>query len=63
MRLWSVFRKSLREQLRGVWSLVLVLICAPLMVLLYWLFLGGSGSTAYDLLVLNQDRPAARRVP
>ncbi len=60
MRLWSVFRKSMREQLRGVWSLVLVLICAPLMILIYWLFLGGSGSTAFDLLVLNQDRGAAR---
>lgn len=54
MRLWSVFRKSLREQIRGVWSLVLTLLMAPCFVVMYWLVFGG-GSTTYGVLVINND--------
>lgn len=54
MRLLSVFRKSLREQVRGPSSLALTLLITPFMVVLYWLFLGG-GSTTYSVLVLNND--------
>lgn len=57
-RFFAIFRKSLKEQLRSPWELVLILLIGPMFVLLYWLFLGG-GSTSYTLLVLNQDSPAA----
>lgn len=54
MRLMSVFGKSLREQLRSVWMLLLTLIITPFFVLLYWLMTGG-GSTTYNVLVINHD--------
>ena len=54
MRLWSVFRKSMREQLRGLWSLALVLMLGPCFVFIYWVWFGG-GSTTYGLLVINDD--------
>ena len=54
MKLLSVFRKSLLEQLRDRWSLILMLVTAPFFVFLYWLFFGG-GSTTYKVLVINQD--------
>jgi hypothetical protein len=54
MRLWSVFRKSMREQLRELWSLALVLMLGPCFVFMYWLWFGG-GSTTYSLLVINND--------
>ena len=55
MRLWSVFRKSAREQWRDPLTLCLVLIFAPSVVLLYRLFFP-TGSTTYTVLILNQDR-------
>jgi ABC-2 type transport system permease protein len=54
MRLWSVFRKSAREQWRDPLTLSLVLIFAPLVVLLYRVFFP-TGSTTYTVLILNQD--------
>ena len=55
MRLWSVFRKSVREQKRDLMVLALSLAFAPLFVVIYWLMTGGSGSTAYGVLVINDD--------
>lgn len=55
MKALSVFRKSLREQLRDPLALSLVLVFAPLFVVLYRL-LFPTGSTTYSVLVLNQDR-------
>ncbi len=54
MRLWSVFRKSLREQLREPWGLTLTLGTAPFFVLLYWLFFGGT--TPFVVLVFEEGR-------
>jgi ABC-2 type transport system permease protein len=54
MKLWTVVGKTLREQIRSPWELLLVLSLAPWMVLLYWSFFGG-GSTTYAVLALNQD--------
>lgn len=56
MRLWSVFLKSMREQLRDPMTLFLTVIFAPLFVLLYWLWFP-SGSTTYGVLVINRDIP------
>jgi len=55
MRLFSVFRVSLREQLRSPWDLVLTLLLAPMFIWLYWSMVGG-GSTYYKVLVINNDR-------
>lgn len=55
MKLWSVFRVSLREQLRSPWDLLLVLIFSPAFIIAYWSFMGG-GSTYYPVLVIDQDR-------
>jgi|CXWL01.1.fsa_nt_gi ABC-2 type transport system permease protein len=54
MKLFSVFRKSLREQVRGAWMLLLTLSIASLFVVMYWLITGG-GSTTYGVLVINRD--------
>jgi ABC-2 type transport system permease protein len=56
MKFWAVFRKSMREQLREPLILSLTLVFAPFFILLYRLWLP-SGSTAYTVLVLDQDRP------
>jgi ABC-2 type transport system permease protein len=57
MRLWSVFRKSVREQKRDLWVVGLSLAFAPLFVFIYWMMTGGSGTTSYGVLVINQDVP------
>lgn len=59
MRLWHVFIKSLKEQVRDPIMLALTLIFAPLFVLLYWLWIP-SGSTTYTVLVMNQDKGVQR---
>ncbi|MBI4732408.1 MAG: ABC transporter permease [Chloroflexi bacterium] len=60
MRLLSVFRKRFRESKRDLWVLLLSLAFAPLFVFIYWLMTGGTGSTSYSVLVINQDRPVLR---
>ena len=55
MRLLSVFRVALREQLRSPWDLILTLLLAPMFIWLYWSMMGG-GSTYYKVLVINNDR-------
>jgi ABC-2 type transport system permease protein len=57
MKLFSVFRKTLREMLREPLILALSLVFAPFFVLLYYLFFP-SGSTTYSVMVLNQDMGA-----
>ena len=54
MRFISVFQKSMREQLRSYWMLILTLSIAPVFVILYW-FITGGGSTSYKLLIINHD--------
>ena len=57
MRFLSVFRKSMKEQLRDITVLGLTLVFAPLFVYLYWVFFP-SGSTTFNVLVLNHDKGA-----
>jgi ABC-2 type transport system permease protein len=54
MRLWAVFRKSLREQLRELWLVFLVIALGPFFVILFSLVFGG-GAWTYKLIVVNQD--------
>ncbi len=58
MKFWSVFRKSMREQMRDIWLLSLILLAAPFFVFLYWMFFGSS-LTGYEVLVLNKDTGAS----
>jgi ABC-2 type transport system permease protein len=53
----SVLRKHARESKRDLWVLLLSLAFAPLFVFLYWLITGGTGSTSYGVIVINQDKP------
>ncbi len=59
MRFISLFRKHFREQKRDLWVLALSMAFAPVFVFIYYLFTGGSGSTRYPVLVLNQDQPVS----
>lgn len=56
-RIFFTFRKCAYEQKRDLWVLGLSLAFAPLFVLVYWLMTGSSGTTAYGVLVINQDVP------
>jgi ABC-2 type transport system permease protein len=58
MRFWAVFKKSMREQLRNLLVLSLTLVFGAFFVFLYWMFFPSNGSTAYTILVLNQDAGA-----
>lgn len=55
MRLWQVFIKSVREQKRDLWVICLSLAFAPLFVVIYYMMTGGTGTTSYGVLVINQD--------
>jgi ABC-2 type transport system permease protein len=55
MRVWIIFRKTMREISRDKWMLGLTLAFAPFFVFLYWLWFQG-GSTAYPIAVINQDQ-------
>lgn len=57
MRLWQVFIKSVREQKRDLWVILLSVAFAPLFVAIYYLMTGGTGTTSYGVLVINQDAP------
>ena len=61
MRLMRVFLKSMREQLRSYWLLILSISIAPMFVLLYWMITGG-GSTTYRVLIINLDDQTAGSV-
>ena len=58
MRLTSIINKSLKEQLRHFWILVLTISMAPFFVAIYYL-INEASKPQYDLLILNQDRGTA----
>jgi ABC-2 type transport system permease protein len=55
MRVWTIFRKTMREISRDKWMLGLTLAFAPFFVFLYWLWFQG-GSTVYPIAVINLDQ-------
>jgi len=55
MKILSVIRKSLIEQLRSFWILILTISMAPFFVFVYYLILE-SYKPQYNLLLLNQDK-------
>lgn len=54
MKLFSVIKKSLKEQIRSFWILILTVSMAPFFVLIYYL-INESEKPRYDLLIINQD--------
>jgi ABC-2 type transport system permease protein len=54
MKLLSVIRKSLKEQIRSFWLLILTISTAPFFVLVYYL-ITQSYEVKYDVLILNKD--------
>lgn len=57
MRIWRVFIKSIREQVRDFLTLSLSLAMAPGFVFIFWLFFPSGGSTTYNVLLFSQDQP------
>lgn len=55
MKTLSIIIKSLKEQLRSFWILLLILSMGPFFVLIYSL-ITESSETQYKLLVINRDR-------
>ncbi len=52
--IWSIFIKSVKEQLRNFWILVLTVSMAPFFVFVYFL-INEASQPHYDILVLNLD--------
>jgi ABC-2 type transport system permease protein len=57
MKWYWVFTKSLREQFRDYWILVLTLVFAPFFVFMYYL-MSETENPRYDVVFLNQDKTA-----
>ncbi len=55
MKWYYVFIKSIREQLRDYWILVLTLVFAPLFVFLYYL-MSETETPSYDIVFVNRDK-------
>ncbi|MEA3461633.1 MAG: ABC transporter permease [Bacteroidota bacterium] len=55
MRWYDVFIKSLKEQVREYWILVLTLLMAPLFIAIYFL-MAETEDPVYDVILVNQDR-------
>ncbi len=54
MKILSVIKKSVREQIRSYWLLALTISMGPFFVVMYYLFTAASGPH-YKVLFLNQD--------
>ena len=55
MKLFTVFAKTFKEQLRSGWDIVLSVSLAPVFIILYWLFMGVGAGAAMDVIVINYD--------
>ena len=55
MKLISVFKKSIKEQIRNFWIFILTVSMAPFFVFIYYL-MNEASRPHYDLLILNQDK-------
>jgi ABC-2 type transport system permease protein len=59
MRWYSVFIKSIREQLREYWILVLTVLMAPMFIAIYFL-MAETEDPVYDVILVNHDREGER---
>ncbi len=51
----AIFKKSIKEQLRNYWVLLLTVSLAPFFVFVYYL-INEASQPRYDILILNQDK-------
>ena len=51
----AIFKKSIKEQLRNYWVLLLTVLLAPFFVFIYYL-INEASQPNYDILILNQDK-------
>ncbi|MCB0806467.1 MAG: ABC transporter permease [Bacteroidales bacterium] len=56
-RFWRIVSKSLREQIRNYWIMILGVSMAPFFVAIYFLIIEAS-KPHYDILILNKDKGA-----
>jgi ABC-2 type transport system permease protein len=54
MKIVSVIRKSLKEQIRSFWMLILTVSMAPFFVFIYYL-INESSQPRYDIMIINND--------
>jgi ABC-2 type transport system permease protein len=55
MKWYSVFIKSLKEQIRDYWILLIVILLAPFFIFVYYLMIE-SEKAEYDIILVNQDK-------
>jgi ABC-2 type transport system permease protein len=55
MKIRDIFNKSMKEQLRSFWILILTITMAPFFVLVYYL-INESSKPSYKLLIINNDQ-------
>ncbi len=56
MKTVACFIKTFRENLRDWKILILVIVFAPFFIYLMYMYMGNSGSSVYNVLVINNDR-------
>jgi ABC-2 type transport system permease protein len=55
MKLWRVFIKTIKEQARSSWDLILCISLAPVFIVMYWVFLGSGSALPLDVVIVNHD--------
>jgi ABC-2 type transport system permease protein len=55
MKWYSVFIKSLKEQIRDYWILLIVILLAPFFIFVYYLMIE-SENPRYDIILVNKDK-------
>jgi ABC-2 type transport system permease protein len=56
VKLWQICLKTLKEQMRSGWDLILSVSLAPVFIIIYWIFMGSGAALTVDVLVVNNDR-------
>lgn len=57
MRIFLVFRKGIREQIRDYWILLMTVVLAPFFIVIYFL-MAETEDPEYDVILVNLDRGA-----
>jgi ABC-2 type transport system permease protein len=57
MRIFLVFRKGIREQVRDYWILLMTVVMAPFFIVIYFL-MAETEDPEYDVILVNLDRGA-----
>ena len=55
MKTFACFIKTFMENLRDWKILILVLVFAPFFIYLMYMYMGNSGSSVYNVIVINKD--------